>query len=156
MKKKFSSKWVGSKKPRKQRKYRAKAPVHIKRKMVSSNLSKDLRKRHGKRNFPLRKGDKVKIMKGEFKGKTGNVDKLSLKKLRAMVEGIFRTKKDGTKVSVYFDPSNLQIQELNLDDKNRKKALERKATPEKKKELQAKPLPKAEKKEDKKETKENK
>jgi len=121
MKKKFSTKWVGSKQPRKQRKYRANAPIHTRHKMISANLSKELRKKYGKRNMPLRKGDEVKILRGEFKGKSGNIDAVSLKKLKVMVEGIFRTKKDGTKVSVYLDPSNLQIRELNLDDKKRMK-----------------------------------
>ena len=91
-------------------------------------------------------------MKGEFKGKTGKIDDVNLKKLTVMIEGIFRTKKDGTKVSVYFNPSNLLIKELNLDDEKRKKALERKGNVkvvkvEKKKEFKAKPLP-VEKKKD--------
>ena len=131
MKKKFSTKWKGSKQPRKQRKYRANAPTHTRHKMIAATLSKELRKKYGKRNIPLHKGDKVKIMRGEFKKKTGKIDAVSLKKLKVMVEGIFRTKKDGTKVSVYLDPSNLQIQELNLDDKKRMKVKEEKKTEEK-------------------------
>lgn len=128
MKQKFSTKWVGSKQPRKQRKYRANAPLHILHKMISSNLSKELRQKYGKRSFSIKKGDTVKILIGEFKGKTGKVDSVDLKRLRVMVEGIFRTKKDGSKVAVYFDSSNLQIKELNLEDVKRKKALERKNT----------------------------
>ncbi|MBT4166318.1 50S ribosomal protein L24 [archaeon] len=152
MKAKFSTHWTGSKQPRKQRKFRANAPLHVRHKMVSAHLSETLRKRYGKRNVPIRKGDNVKIMKGEFKGKTGKIDDVNLKKLRVMIEGIFRTKKDGTKVSVYFNPSNLLIKELNLDDEKRKKALERKGNVkvvkvEKKKEFKAKPLP-VEKKKD--------
>ena len=126
MKKDFSVSWKGSKQPRKQRKYRANAPLHVKHKMVSSNLSKELRKKYRKRNFPIRKGDNVRIMKGEFKGKTGKIDTINLKKMKIVIDGIYRTKKDGTKVSVYFDPSNLQIKELNLEDMKRKKSLERK------------------------------
>jgi len=126
MKQKFSTKWIGSKQPRKQRKYRANAPLHILHKMISSNLSKELRKKYGKRSFPVRKGDIVKIMIGEFKRKTGKVDSIDVKKSRIIIEGIFRTKKDGSKVGVYFDASNLQIKELNLEDIKRKKALERK------------------------------
>lgn len=132
MKKKFSTKWVGSKLPRKQRKYRANAPFHIRREFMSSNLSKELRKKYGKRSFPLKKGDEVRIMKGEFKKKTGKADKLNLKESKASIEGIYRTKKDGTKIGVYFDASNLQIKTLNLEDKKRLKALERKKGSEKK------------------------
>ena len=133
MKKKFSVKWVGSKLPRKQRKYRANAPAHIRHKMMSVNLSKELRKKYGKRNFPLRKGDNIKIMRGEFKGKTGKIENVDFKKFRVSIGGINRTKKDGTKVGIYFNPSNLQIKELNLDDKKRIKAINRRLTEKKKK-----------------------
>jgi len=126
MKKEFSTKWIGSKQPRKQRKYRANSPLHIKHRMVSANLKKDLRKKYGKRSFPLRKGDNIKIMSGEFKNKTGKIGFVDLKKLKVHIEGIQRNKKDGTKVNVWFDPSNLQIQELILEDKKRIKAIERK------------------------------
>ena len=144
MKKNYSSKWKASKQPRKQRKLRANAPLHVKHKMMSSNLNKELRKKYEKRNFPIRKGDSILIMRGSFKGKKGKVNDVDTSKMRLTIDGIYRTKKDGTKVNVWFVPSNLQIQELNLEDKKRRESLERKPTPEKKKELKAKPLPKNE------------
>ena len=70
MKKKFSKKWKASGKARKQRKYVANAPLHIKKKFLSANLSKELRKKYG-RSLQIRKGDSVKVMRGKFKGKTG-------------------------------------------------------------------------------------
>lgn len=127
MKQKFSNKWIGSKQPRKQRKYRANAPIHLRINLMSANLSKDLRKRYEKRSFPIRKEDRVKVMRGEFKGKTGKINLIDLKKYRVAIDGIQKSKKDGTKVNVYFAPSNLQVQELNLDDVKRKKSLERKS-----------------------------
>jgi len=126
MKKAFSKKWIASKQPRKQRKYLANAPLHLKRKFLSANLSKTLRKKYSRRSFPLRKGDEVKIMKGSFKRKKGKISEVDLKNIRVSIEGMQRQKKDGTKVNVFFHPSNLQIQELNLDDKKRIKSLERK------------------------------
>ncbi len=120
MKKEFSTHWKASKQPRKQRKYRAEAPLHLRRKMLGANLSKELRKKYSRRSFSLRKGDTVKIMRGEFEGKTGKIAGVNLVKLKVTIEGIQNTKKDGTKVNVIFDPSNLQIQGLNLDDKERK------------------------------------
>jgi len=126
MKKEFSTKWVGSSQVRKQRKYRVNAPIHRRAKMLASHLSKELREKHGKRSFPVRKGDEVKVMKGEFKSKKGKISMINLAKLKVAIEGIQRTKKDGTKVNVYLDPSNLQISELNLDDKKRIASLERK------------------------------
>ena len=142
MKQKFSPKWIGSKQPRKQRKFRHNAPLHIRRKMISVNFSKELRKKYGKRNFPAVRGDNVRIMRGEFKNKTGKVKEINMKKMQIFIEGIYRTKKDGTKVGVKFDSSNLQIKELELNDKKRKIALERKSTSEVKKEIKVKPLPK--------------
>ena len=128
MKQKFSASWLGSKQPRKQRKFRANAPLHLRRKMISVSLSKNLREKHDKRNFPVRKGDNVSIMRGEFKGKSGKIESVNMKKMKVVIDGIYRTKKDGSKVAVMFEPSNLQIKELVLEDKKRKVSLERKAS----------------------------
>jgi large subunit ribosomal protein L24 len=126
MKKQYSSKWKGSRQVRKQRKYRINAPLNEKRKMVSSTLSEELRKKYQKRSFPLRKGDNVEIMRGEYAKKTGKVNNIRLDKMKVTIENVQETKKDGTKRDISFDPSNLRIKELNLDDKKRKEAIERK------------------------------
>jgi len=125
MKTKFSSSWNRSIQPRKQRKYRHNAPLHIKQKFISTHLSKDLRKKYNKRNINLRKGDNVKVMRGQFKNKQGKVDEINLKKTVVYINGIEITKKDGTKTRHPLHPSNLMIIELNLDDKMRQKKLER-------------------------------
>jgi len=126
MKKKFSTAWKASKQPRKQRKYLAKAPLHLKKKLVSVNLSKDLRKKHGRRNIPVKKNDIVKVMRGKFKKKQGKVLFVKLKMQKITVEGIQVKKLDGSKVNVNLRPSNLQIIELNLEDKKRLKNKETK------------------------------
>ena len=124
--KNFSSTWKSSKKPRKQRKYRLSAPLHIKQKFVQSHLSNDLRKKYSKRSIGLRKGDKVKIMQGQFKKHEGKIEMIDLKKTRVFVNGVELTKRDGTKRLFALHPSNLMITELNLEDKLRQKILERK------------------------------
>ena len=124
--KNFTITWKSSKKPRKQRKYRLKAPLHIKHSFLHSHISKELRKKYGKRGIGLRKGDKVKIMHGEFKKQEGKVEIINMKKTRVFVSGVEVTKKDGTKRMLWLHPSNLMITELNLDDKLRQKILERK------------------------------
>jgi len=134
MKKDFSTKWKASKQPRKQRKYRAKAPLHIKKKFISVSLSKELKKKYAKRNIPIKKGDAVKIMRGKFKGKKGKVLEVRLKIGKIIVEGIQVKKQDGSNVAFKLQPSNLQITELNLDDKNRVKKLGAKETKEVKEE----------------------
>jgi len=123
MKKEFSASWKSSKQPRKQRKYRANAPLHLKRKLISANLSKELRKKYSKRNIPIRTGDVVKIMRGKFKKKQGKITEIRLKNQRIIVEGIQVKKQDGSKVNVKLQPSNLQIIELNMEDRKRERAL---------------------------------
>ena len=120
MKKRFSKSWKASKKPRKQRKYRANAPLSIKRKFLSAHLSKELIKKYSTRNVPLRKEDKVKIVRGQFRKKTGKVVKVLVKKSKVYIENIQNMKNDGTKTYYPIDPSNLIILELNLMDKKRK------------------------------------
>ncbi|MEK6844319.1 MAG: 50S ribosomal protein L24 [Nanoarchaeota archaeon] len=119
MKRKFSTHWLSSKQPRKQRKYRHNAPLHLKHSFLSAHLSKPLREKHGKRSLPLRKGDEVLVMRGNFKRKKAKINSVDLKSSMVTLENIQRTKKDGTKVNVYFHPSKLQIQTLDLEDKKR-------------------------------------
>lgn len=76
--------------------------------------------------MPLRKGDRVKIARGQFSGTLGKIDRINLKRERIYVEGTDRIKRDGTKSLYPIHPSNVIIHELVLDDKMRKKVLERK------------------------------
>ena len=126
MKTKFSSSWIKSKQPRKQRKYRHNAPLHVKQKFLHAHLSKELRKKYSKRSIALRKGDSIKVMRGQFKNKTGRVDEVSVKKTQVYVNGIELVKRDGTKARYPLQPSNLMITELNMDDKLRGKIAMRK------------------------------
>lgn len=123
MKIKFSRLWIRSKQPRKQRKYRHNAPLHIKKKFMNVHLSKELRKKYERRNISIRKGDVVKILRGQFKGKQVKVEKVILKKNKVFLEGIQRIKSDGSKSYYPVNPSNLVIINLNLEDKKRKEKL---------------------------------
>jgi large subunit ribosomal protein L24 len=125
MKKKFSTAWKSSKSRRKQRKYRYNAPLHIRHKFVSVHLSKELRKSLGIRSIPVRKGDKVRIMRGEFKGIKGTVTKVDLKNLKVYIDSVKRKKVSGREVQVPIDPSNLEITELVRGDKTREKIINR-------------------------------
>ena len=129
--KKWSKSWKSSKKPRKQKKYVFNLPLHIRRTLLSTLLSKELRKKYNKRNITVRKGDKVKILRGQFKKKTGEVTNVNMKKFKIYIEGIENIKKDGSKAAYPIPPSNTMIIELNLDDRKRKKILERKQVGEK-------------------------
>ncbi len=124
--KKFSNTWKSSKKQRKQRKYRFKSPLHVKQKLMHAHLSRELKKKYGKRSVGLRKGDKVRIMRGQYRKHENKIERIDLKKTGVFVSGIEITKKDGSKNMIMLDPSNIMIIELNLDDKLRQKSIERK------------------------------
>jgi len=125
MKQEWSRRWVSSVQPRKQRKYRYNAPLHVRQGFVSANLSKPLRERFGKRSMSLRKGDEVEVMRGSFRGQRGNIDRVDLSKSKIYVDEIKVKKSDGSEVMRALQPSNLRIVKLNLDDKKRQAILER-------------------------------
>ena len=124
MNKKFSTKWNSSTQPRKQRKFRHNAPMHIKGKFLTVHLSPELRKKYGTRSIRIRKGDTVKIMSGLHKTKTGKVQIVSVKRLKVYVEGIDVARKEGNRKLVALEPSNIMITDLYLDDKKRIAKLE--------------------------------
>ncbi len=121
----FSEHWNSSKNPSKQRRYRKNAPLHIKHRLLSAHLSKELRNTYKIRSFPLRTGDTVMIMRGKFKGMEGKVEKIYMKQLKVSVDTAKITTKKGTKVPLKIRPSALLIKELNLSDNRRAKALEK-------------------------------
>jgi|TARA_Y100000310_G_scaffold159627_1_gene159238 large subunit ribosomal protein L24 len=112
--------WKSSVKPSKQHRYGYNAPLHIKHKFLSANLSKELREKYKLRNISIKTGDKVKVLRGQYRKRTGNVTNINLKQTKIYVEGIENIRKDGTKSFYPIHPSNLQIIELNLQDKRRK------------------------------------
>jgi len=120
-----------SSKPRKGRKAFVKMPSHKRVKSIAAHLSGKLKKDLGKRSVSLRKGDRVKAVRGAFKGKAGKVTDVDHAKLKIMVEGIKRKRSDGTEIQVPVDPSNVIIEEL---DKSDAKRFRKKGAEEKKEE----------------------
>jgi large subunit ribosomal protein L24 len=125
MKTAWSKTWKRSIQPRKQRKYRYNAPLHLMQKLMTCILSKDLRKKYNRKNIILKTGDKVKILRGQFKKKTGKVTEVDLKNTKVYIEGIEHLKKDGSKAPYPLNPTNLMITELNMEDRKRKDKLEK-------------------------------
>jgi len=121
MRKKFSTKWKRSRQPRKQRKYKYNAPIHIRGNFLNAHLSEELAKKHGLKTIRVRVGDKVKVMRGKFKGREGKIELVDLKKSKVAITGIDISKRDGSKSKPLIHASNLLITELNLDDKRRLK-----------------------------------
>ena len=89
-----------------------------------SQLSTELRERHGKRSVRPRVGDTVRIVRGEFKDIEGKVTKVDPSSGVVNVEGVTREKIKGGTSPVPIPSSNLILTALVLDDKERKKKLE--------------------------------
>ena len=116
-----------SKQPRKQRKARYRAPKHRRRKMIASPLSRELREKQDyyPRRMTVRKGDIVRVTRGEFRGHEGKVLGVGLKKMKITIDGMTYQKADGKSVPKPIDASNVEIVKLDLSDRTRKKVFER-------------------------------
>jgi large subunit ribosomal protein L24 len=120
MKQAWSKSWIRSKQPRKQRKYRYNAPLHVKNSFLHVHLSPTLRKKYNTRSIRIRVGDTVKILRGTFKGKEVKINKVSLhQQAKVFADGIERIKKEGSKAFIPLEPSNLLLVALITSDKKR-------------------------------------
>ena len=144
------------KNPKKQRKRLFNAPAHLRHKLMAAHLSSELVASRGVKTLPVRKGDTVRIERGDNKGFEGKVSRVDPKHFRIYLEGLTREKTDGTNIFISVHPSKVQIRNLNLDDKRRKDILGRKKgieKPEREEKLKAKAAKKAEKPKEKPEAK---
>lgn len=129
---KYSRGWHQSTSARNQRMARRLAPLHIREKLLRTNLSKELSERYQTNTMPVRAGDRVKIMAGDHKGKMSKVQFVNHKLLKVFLEDVKVKKADGREVAIPFQSSNLQIISLFTEDKKRLKSLDRKKKREEK------------------------
>merc|ERR1712060_762259 len=111
---------------RKARKAHFSAPSHIRRKLMSAPLSKDLRTKYSVRSVPIRRDDEVLIARGHYHDREGKVTQVYRKKWRIHVERVTRDKANGQTVPIGIHPSKVTITKLKID-KDRKALLERKS-----------------------------
>ena len=98
-------------------------------KQLSGSLSKELRKKYGKRSARIIEGDTAKIVRGEFAGVDGKVTKISIPDRGVNIEGVKKEKLKGDKFDVYVHTTNIILTALNSSDKWRINKLEgKKAT----------------------------
>jgi len=109
---------------RNQRIYRA--VNQVVNKQISAPLSKDLRKKYSRRSARIMVDDTVRVIRGEYKGITGKISKISTNNSSIAIEGNKKEKLKGDKIDVYIHSSNVIITSLNTDDKWRVKILEKK------------------------------
>ena len=94
-------------------------------KQVSTPISKDLRKKYSRRSIRIMVNDTVKVIRGEYKGLTGKVAKISIESNSVAIEGNKKEKLKGEKIDVYIHSTNMVITSLNTDDKWRLKILKK-------------------------------
>jgi large subunit ribosomal protein L24 len=115
----------GIKKPGKSRKMRFNAPHHVKRKFFSAPLSPSLKTQYGTRSMPVIRDDTVQVTKGDRRLSEGKVLRVDSKHGKIYVEGVTRTRMDGSTVQLPIRPENVMITRLNLDDSRRREKIER-------------------------------
>ena len=111
---------------------------HKRDKFLGANLSENLREQHSRRSMRVIKGDTVRILRGEYVGIEGKVEKVNTERSTLSIEGVQREKIRGGNVKVQIHASNVQIISLNTDDEYRikgtKKTKDKNVTVKKEKE----------------------
>ncbi len=120
--------------PSKQRLAQQAAPLHVRQRFMGAPISKELKKQYSSRSLRVRRGDVVRILRGDARGLEGKVVKVDLTKGRIQIEGITQKKVDGSTVFIPIHPSKVEITKLDLTDKLRSAAIERRKPAEKEKE----------------------
>ena len=96
-------------------------------KQICAPISKDLRKKYPRRSARIMLDDTVRVIRGEYKGITGKISKISTDSNSIAIAGNKKEKLKGDKIDVYIHTTNVIITALNTDDKWRLKILEKKS-----------------------------
>ena len=99
---------------------------------LRSPLSRALREKYGRRNVRVIAGDTIKVIRGEYSGIEGKIEKINMKRGSLAIEGIQREKVRGGNVKVEINSTNVIVTDLDLDDKYRQALIQRINEPEKK------------------------
>jgi large subunit ribosomal protein L24 len=112
------------------------APLHKKRKWISSHLAENLLLKYDRRSLPIVKGDTAKVMRGSYRGHENKIAKVNLRDRTVEIEGVTVTTAKGTKIARPIHASTLLITKLNLTDKWRRQKLEKGLSETAKKEIE--------------------
>jgi large subunit ribosomal protein L24 len=117
---------MSSDKPSKVRSRMFNAPLHKLGKIINARLSDDLRTKYAFKTVRIKKGDSVKIVRGEYAGVEGKVTGVNVENGTISVEGVYRERVKGEQTPVMITASKVMITSLNLEDKLRKTRFESK------------------------------
>jgi large subunit ribosomal protein L24 len=119
------TKKISSKSPGKQRRRIYKSPIHSHKKMLKCRLDEFLQEEYGLRSLVVKKGDLVRVMRGQFRDTEGKVVRVDYGAIRVYLESATTTKADGKEAQIPVHPSNIMLVKLELDD-DRKRIIDNK------------------------------
>ncbi|NHI89489.1 MAG: 50S ribosomal protein L24 [Candidatus Thorarchaeota archaeon] len=111
--------------PRKQRRRVQNATNHERKNLLKCRLDEFLQEEYGLRSLVVKKGDLVRIMRGQFRDTEGKVTEVSYRKGVVYLDNATITKSDGKEANIPIHPSNLLLVKLELNDE-RKSLIEKK------------------------------
>jgi len=111
---------------RKCRKAHFSAPSNLRYKLLSANLSKDLRAKYNVKSMPVRREDEVMVVRGNYKDSKGKVNTVYRKRWCIYIDKVTETKQNGASIKIPVDPSNVVITKLKLTP-DRQNLIDRKA-----------------------------
>lgn len=109
--------------PRKQRKAVYTAHQFARRRYLTVSLSRELRRKYGRRQLPVRKGDTVRVISGSYEGQEERVAKISSRNRSITLDNITTKKGDQKLKPLPIRPNHLLLTRLNLTDPWRRRIL---------------------------------
>ncbi len=124
--------------PRRQRRALYQASTAERRRRMTVPLSRELRRRFGRRNVPVRKGDTVRVLSGSFAGREERVARVTRRDYSVTLDNVTLKTAEEKLKPLALRTSHLVITRLNLADPWRRRSLrlrEEDVTPEERGEL---------------------
>ncbi len=92
---------------------------------IRATIAHEQREKYGIRSVRIRRDDRVRVLRGEYKGVEGKITKIYTESGRINIEGVTREKISGGSIPIKIHASNVMVTSLNLDDQWRRKKLEK-------------------------------
>jgi len=99
---------------------------HLAYRASSIHLSRELREKYGFRSLPVRTGDRVMIIRGDYKGVEGDVSRVDRARGRVYVSGVYRENARGEQRLVPIPLNSVILVKIDDKDKWRQRLMERK------------------------------
>ncbi|MCI4349361.1 MAG: 50S ribosomal protein L24 [Thermoplasmata archaeon] len=112
-----------SRQPRRQRRAAFEADLFERRRRLALPLSRELKKRYGRRSLAVRKGDTVRILSGSYVGREERVARVNRRDYSVTLDNVTGKTADQKLKPLPIRPSHLVLTHLNLSDAWRRRSL---------------------------------